>query len=188
MNARIYSSRNVIAGYLSVYTLFTLASSVIWAINTIFLMREGGLTIFQVMIVNTAFTVAQMVFEVPTGRDGRHHRAEGLAASRHGDAGRFDPDVRANAGLGMGYLGLHRSQRDPGVGLHVRDRGAGGLAGRRTRRHRLGAAERAGVRLGSDGGRRRHAGGFAAGRSTGPDRVERALRRPDGAARARGRD
>jgi MFS family permease len=67
MNARNYTSRNVIAGYLSVYTLFTLASSVIWAINTIFLMREGGLTIFQVMIVNTVFTVGQMVFEVPTG-------------------------------------------------------------------------------------------------------------------------
>jgi MFS family permease len=67
MNARSYSSRNVIAGYLSVYTLFTLASSVIWAINTIFLIREGGLTIFQVMIVNSVFTVAQMIFEVPTG-------------------------------------------------------------------------------------------------------------------------
>ena len=67
MNARTYTSRNVIAGYLSVYTLFTLASSVIWAINTIFLMREGGLTIFQVMIVNSVFTVGQMVFEVPTG-------------------------------------------------------------------------------------------------------------------------
>ena len=62
-----YSSRRVIVGYLSVYTLFTLASSLIWAINTIFLIRDGGLTIFEVMIVNAMFTVGQMIFEVPTG-------------------------------------------------------------------------------------------------------------------------
>lgn len=49
------------------YTLFTLASSLIWAINTIFLIREGGLTIFQAMIVNAVFTVGQVAFEVPTG-------------------------------------------------------------------------------------------------------------------------
>jgi len=62
-----YSSSNVIAGYLSVFTLFTLASSLIWAVNTIFLLRLGGLSLFEVMIVNAAFTVGQMVFEVPTG-------------------------------------------------------------------------------------------------------------------------
>jgi MFS family permease len=62
-----YSPRRVITGYLSVYTLFTLASSLIWAINTIFLIREGGLSIFEVMIVNASFTVGQMIFEVPTG-------------------------------------------------------------------------------------------------------------------------
>ena len=47
--------------------LFTLAASLIWAINTIFLIREGGLSIFQVMVVNAVFTVGQMAFEVPTG-------------------------------------------------------------------------------------------------------------------------
>ena len=57
----------MITGYVSVSVLFTLASSVIWAINTVFLLREGGLTIFEVMIVNAVFTVGQMVFEVPTG-------------------------------------------------------------------------------------------------------------------------
>lgn len=67
MNARTYTPRSVITGYLSVYTLFTLASSLIWAINTVFLIREGGLTIFQVMVVNAVFTVGQVVFEVPTG-------------------------------------------------------------------------------------------------------------------------
>jgi len=62
-----YSSRNVVAAYLVVYTLFTLASALIWAINTIFLIRIGGLSLFQVMLVNTVFTVGQMAFEIPTG-------------------------------------------------------------------------------------------------------------------------
>ncbi len=47
--------------------VFTLAASIIWAINTIFLIRLGGLSLFQVMLVNAIFTVSQMVFEVPTG-------------------------------------------------------------------------------------------------------------------------
>ena len=67
MSARDYNSRRVITGYVSVSVLFTLASSVIWAINTVFLLQKGGLDIFQVMIVNAVFTVGQMVFEVPTG-------------------------------------------------------------------------------------------------------------------------
>ncbi len=66
-NSADYSSRRVVVGYLSVSTLFTLASSLIWAINTIFLIRNGGLSIFEVMIVNAVFTVGQMAFEVPTG-------------------------------------------------------------------------------------------------------------------------
>ncbi len=62
-----YTSRRVVIGYLGVQTIFTLASSLIWAINTIFLIRNGGLSLFEVMIVNSVFTVGQMVFEVPTG-------------------------------------------------------------------------------------------------------------------------
>ena len=61
------TSTRVVVGYLTVSVLFTLASSVIWAINTIFLIRDGGLSLFEVMIVNAVFTVGQMVFEVPTG-------------------------------------------------------------------------------------------------------------------------
>lgn len=61
------SARGVIGAYLTVSVLFILAASMIWAINTIFLMRLGGLTIFEVMLVNASFTVAQMLCEVPTG-------------------------------------------------------------------------------------------------------------------------
>jgi len=59
--------RRVINAYVLLSVLFTLSASTIWAINTIFLIRLGGLDLFQVMLVNTVFTVASLVFEVPTG-------------------------------------------------------------------------------------------------------------------------
>lgn len=52
--------------YYSANGLFTLAASLIWGVNTLFLMH-AGLDIFQVMVVNAAFTVGSLVFEVPTG-------------------------------------------------------------------------------------------------------------------------
>jgi MFS family permease len=67
VNAEAYTPRRVIFAYLSTSGLFTLATSLIWAINTIFLIQRGGLTLFQVMLVNTVYLIAQMVFEVPTG-------------------------------------------------------------------------------------------------------------------------
>ncbi len=60
------SSRRVVAVYLTTSAIFTLATSIIWGVNTLFLLG-AGLSIFQVMLVNTAFTVGQIVFEVPTG-------------------------------------------------------------------------------------------------------------------------
>jgi len=57
----------VTSAYVAMSALFTLAASLIWAINTIFLIRVGGLSLFQVMLVNSIYTVGQMVFEVPTG-------------------------------------------------------------------------------------------------------------------------
>jgi MFS family permease len=60
------SPRSVIGFYLSSTALFTLAASIIWGVNTLFLMG-AGLNIFQVMLVNATFTGGQLVFEVPTG-------------------------------------------------------------------------------------------------------------------------
>lgn len=62
-----YTARKVITAYITVGCAFTLAASLIWAINTVFLIRVGGLDIFTVMLVNTVYTVAQMLFEIPTG-------------------------------------------------------------------------------------------------------------------------
>ncbi len=58
--------RQVINTYLVTTALYTLATSMIWGINTLFLM-DAGLDIFQVMLVNAAFTMGMVVFEVPTG-------------------------------------------------------------------------------------------------------------------------
>lgn len=66
MTSAVRTSRDVIVTYLTTTALFTLAASLIWGINTLFLM-DAGLDIFQVMLVNTAFTVGQIIFEVPTG-------------------------------------------------------------------------------------------------------------------------
>lgn len=52
--------------YYATGALFTLATSIIWGVNTLFLL-DAGLDIFGVMVVNATFSAAQIVFEVPTG-------------------------------------------------------------------------------------------------------------------------
>ena len=52
--------------YLVISGLFTLSASVIWGVNTLFLL-DAGLNIFQVFIANSAFTVGTILFEIPTG-------------------------------------------------------------------------------------------------------------------------
>src|SRR3954453_15086947 len=44
----------------------TLAASLIWGINTIFLL-DAGLSNFEAFAVNAFFTAGMVVFEVPTG-------------------------------------------------------------------------------------------------------------------------
>ena len=58
--------RRIIRTYLAIGATTTLAQSLIWGVNTLFLL-DVGLDIFEVMVVNAAFTVSQMFFEVPTG-------------------------------------------------------------------------------------------------------------------------
>lgn len=56
----------VVTVYLATTALFTLAASIIWGVNTLFLLG-AGLDIFAVMLVNSAFSIGQVVFEIPTG-------------------------------------------------------------------------------------------------------------------------
>jgi MFS family permease len=58
--------QRVIRTYLTITGIFTLSASLIWGINTLFLL-EAGLSIFEVFVANAAFTAAMALFEVPTG-------------------------------------------------------------------------------------------------------------------------
>jgi MFS family permease len=73
------SPSRVIRSYLVITALFTLSASLIWGINTLFLL-DAGLSIFQVFVANAAFTAAMALFEVPTGvvADTRGRRASFL--------------------------------------------------------------------------------------------------------------
>src|SRR6266511_5023634 len=57
---------SVVRAYLAISGLFTLAASVIWGVNTLFLL-DAGLDIFQVFVANAAFTAGMVLFEIPTG-------------------------------------------------------------------------------------------------------------------------
>ena len=60
------TSKRVIRGYLIISSLYTLSASLIWGVNTLFLL-DTGLDIFGVFIANAAFTGSMALFEVPTG-------------------------------------------------------------------------------------------------------------------------
>jgi MFS family permease len=46
--------------------MYTLAASLIWSVNTLFLL-EAGLSIGEVFIANAAFSAGMVLFEIPTG-------------------------------------------------------------------------------------------------------------------------
>ena len=52
--------------YLTLVLLQTLAASLIWGINTLFLL-DAGLSITEAFVANAAFTAGMVLFEVPTG-------------------------------------------------------------------------------------------------------------------------
>ena len=57
------SSQSIIRSYLLIAGLYTLSASVIWGVNTLFLL-DAGLTIGQVFVVNAIFTGAMALFEI----------------------------------------------------------------------------------------------------------------------------
>ncbi len=60
------SSRKVIRTYLTLALFNTLAASLIWGINTLFLL-DAGLSIVEAFAANAFFTVGMVLFEIPTG-------------------------------------------------------------------------------------------------------------------------
>jgi len=60
------TTKTLIRNYLLIVGVFTLSASVIWGINTLFLLN-AGLNIFEVFLANAAFTAGSFLFEIPTG-------------------------------------------------------------------------------------------------------------------------
>lgn len=52
--------------YYAISGIYTLSASMIWGVNTLFLL-DAGLNIFQVFLVNAIFSIGMAVFEIPTG-------------------------------------------------------------------------------------------------------------------------
>jgi MFS family permease len=73
------SSNSVIRNYLAIVGLYTLSASLIWGVNTLFLL-EAGLELLEVFIANAVFTGSMALFEIPTGvlADTRGRRASFL--------------------------------------------------------------------------------------------------------------
>jgi len=63
---RASESRHVVRVYLLLLLLHTLAASLIWGINTLFLL-DAGLSNAQAFAANAFFTAGLVLFEVPTG-------------------------------------------------------------------------------------------------------------------------
>ena len=60
------ASAKVVRSYLIIAGLYTLSTSIIWGVNTLFLL-DAGLDIFEVFIANAVFTGSMALFEIPTG-------------------------------------------------------------------------------------------------------------------------
>ena len=59
-------AQRIMRTYYGIAATTTLAQALIWGVNALFLLSVG-FDIFQVMLINAAYTVAQVIFEVPTG-------------------------------------------------------------------------------------------------------------------------
>ncbi len=79
MDSTSPSPNTVIRNYLITVALYTLSASLIWGVNTLFLL-DAGLEIFEVFIANAVFTGSMALFEIPTGvlADTRGRRASFL--------------------------------------------------------------------------------------------------------------
>jgi MFS family permease len=60
------TSTAVLRSYFAISGLYTLSASLIWGVNTLFLL-DAGLDIFGVFVAGAAFTAGNVLFEIPTG-------------------------------------------------------------------------------------------------------------------------
>jgi len=57
---------SIVRSYYRLAGLYTLAASLIWPVNTLFLL-DAGLSIGEVFVANACFSAGMVVFEIPTG-------------------------------------------------------------------------------------------------------------------------
>ncbi|MFQ5931943.1 MAG: MFS transporter, partial [Nitrospiraceae bacterium] len=89
------ASAGVIRTYLVIAGLYTLSASLIWGVNTLFLL-DAGLDIFGVFIVNAVFSGSGALFEIPTG----------VLADTRGRRTSFLLSVAVVLGGTLGYVGV----------------------------------------------------------------------------------
>jgi len=56
----------IIRSFIIISGMFTLSTSLIWAINTLFLLA-AGMSIFQIFVINAVYSASMSIFEIPTG-------------------------------------------------------------------------------------------------------------------------
>ena len=59
-------SQRIIRSYYGIAALFTLSASIIWGVNTLFLL-DAGLDLFGVFVANAGYSLGTFLFEIPTG-------------------------------------------------------------------------------------------------------------------------
>ncbi|HEY3140233.1 MAG TPA: hypothetical protein VGJ86_03845 [Acidimicrobiales bacterium] len=123
--------------YLAISGLFTLSASVIWGVNTLFLL-DAGLDTFQVFVANAAFTAGMVLFEIPTGvvADTSGRRRSFLLSAARRTLRNWAPSAAASARPTPSSGGSKRPRRTPAAFRAVRPcswlggrRGQLGLAG-----------------------------------------------------------
>jgi MFS family permease len=60
------TSQAVLRSYFAISGVYTLSASLIWGVNTLFLL-DAGLDVFGVFVAGAAFTAGNVLFEIPTG-------------------------------------------------------------------------------------------------------------------------
>jgi len=88
--------------YYAIAGLYTLSASLIWGVNTLFLL-DAGLNIFEVFVANGTFTAGMVLFEIPTG----------VVADTRGRRLSFLLSLTVLAITTLAYLGL--AQAEAGV-------------------------------------------------------------------------
>jgi MFS family permease len=99
------TAAQVVRAYLVISALFTLSASIIWGVNTLFLLN-AGLDIFEVFIANAAFAAGMVIFEIPTGiiADASGRRRSFLLSAATLSVGTLGYVAAAASGGGLGLF------------------------------------------------------------------------------------